>query len=131
MTHTPGPWEAIDNPDGIIGIVRHDIIDIVRRWDAKVTSNNAATFSSFLGAHIAEVPYTITGIPTKEQALANAALLAAAPELLQRLKETRDAIANLPDEAMGIAGDAIASWPFKLELLDHIDGTIAKAEPTH
>lgn len=78
MTHTPGPWEAIDNPDGII--------DIVRRWDAEVTSGNTAVFGSILGAHIAEIPYTTTGIPTREQALANAALIATAPELLEACK---------------------------------------------
>jgi len=59
--------------------------------------------------------------------VANAALIAAAPELLQRLKEARDAIASLPDDALGIAERDCYQWTIKNELLSYIDDAIAKA----
>jgi hypothetical protein len=60
----------------------------------------------------------------------NSRAIAAVPELLQRLKEARSAIASLPTTALGIGQDASTHWPIRDELLSNIDATIAKAEGT-
>ena len=123
MTHTPGPWEAIDNPDGIIDIVRH--------WDAEVTSGNSAAFGSVLGAHIAEVPYTITGIPTREQALANSALLAAAPELLEACHKALDGMYDQHPQYETMSSKEMRHPEmdcYAVEVILDIRAAIAKAE---
>ena len=50
--------------------------------------------------------------------------------LLQRLKEARDAIESLPNDALGvnIIGDGRYHWYIKYELLDNIDAAIARGE---
>ena len=63
---------------------------------------------------------------------ANARLIAAAPELLQRLEDARNAIASLDEDALGYAsGDfdiGVNPWPLKDELLYRIDEAIRKAK---
>ena len=51
--------------------------------------------------------------------------------VLQRLKEARDAIASLPDDALGIStagANERYHWYIKDELLAKIDDAIAQAE---
>ena len=59
-------------------------------------------------------------------------LIAAAPELLQRLEDARNAIASLDEDALGYApGDfdiGVNPWPLKDELLYRIDEAIRKAK---
>lgn len=65
-------------------------INIVSPWTENVKPEATPTFGDYRGAHICEMHYN-TGVPTKEQALANANLIAAAPELLKRLQYLIDA----------------------------------------
>lgn len=79
--HTPGPWYAKEHvePAG------HGRIDICRQWDNEVKPEASATYGSYLGAHIAKVEFN-TGVVTRDQANANAHLIAAAPDLLSALQ---------------------------------------------
>lgn len=65
---------------------------------------------------------------------ANARLIAAAPELYERLNEARDAIASLPEYALGgesiyssHTGEIVGDYPIRDELLHHIDAALSKA----
>jgi hypothetical protein len=62
-----------------------------------------------------------------EASAANSALIIAAPELLKVCKDARDAIASLPEEALGIAYDTRDHWPIRDELLHNLDEAIKKA----
>lgn len=77
MKHTPGPWKIEDKA----------LFDlwIVRPWDNSFRPEHSNTFGSYLGAHICELHWN-DGIPTKEQALANARLIAQAPAMMLALK---------------------------------------------
>ena len=77
--HTPGPWAMTDYPE-------HVRITIAAPWSRRVRAETSDTFGSYLGAHICELEYTSTGVATREQARANAALIAAAPALLDALR---------------------------------------------
>jgi len=74
--HTPGPYYIH---------MSEDQIDICRQWDDVVTPGHHSTFGSYLGAHIAKISFN-TGVPSLEQAKANANLIAAAPAMLEALK---------------------------------------------
>lgn len=76
--HTEGKWEV--NEDSPYKIV------VVSPWSDKVKPGNTPTFADYRGAHICYIEFN-TGVPTKAQAEANARLIAAAPELLEALKE--------------------------------------------
>lgn len=78
MAHTPGPYYLKEYDCGF---------EICRKWDVEVTPESTNTFGSCYGAHIARVKYTDGGVPTREQAEANARLIASAPDLLAALEE--------------------------------------------
>ena len=110
MAHTPGPWE----------------ID----WDCHTAINKG-------NKHIALVnQYNSTDESSRvwgEEHEANARLIAAAPDLLARLKEARDAIASLEPEALGEVftqepDGTQGGWPIRDELLANIDNDISKAK---
>jgi hypothetical protein len=67
-THTPAPYYAHKGEYSI---------DICRAWDSDVRPVDAATFGSYLGAHIAKLEFN-SGVPTEEQAEANAAFIVTA-----------------------------------------------------
>ena len=73
---TSGPWKIDDS-------IEYEI-NVVSPWSDKVKAGNSATFGDYRGAIICEMHYN-TGVPTKEQALLNAKLIASAPELLEAL----------------------------------------------
>ena len=87
MKHVPAPWSVNDNQDGTLYVVAP--------WSDKITTLNTNTFGSCHGSHICEVRYTEGGIPTKEQAIAHATMIAAAPDLLEALKELLGDFAQL------------------------------------
>ena len=108
---TPGPWSVRDMP-WATG-TKH-IIDPGRGGVATTLSRQSVNPAD------------------KAQVLANARLIAAAPELYQRLTEAREAIASLDDGALGwgeephgMLGKNI--YPIKDELLHYIDAALAKA----
>ncbi len=78
--HTPGKWKVDSN-------LHHDIV-VFSPWSEEVKPENTATFGDCRGAYICYLPYN-SGIPTKEQAEANARLIAAAPDLLEALKHAK------------------------------------------
>jgi len=69
-----------------------------------------------------------------DESEANARLISAAPELYERLKEARDAIASLPEYALGGEnivhphdGEVVGHYPIRDELLSNIDAALSKA----
>lgn len=79
MKHTPGPWKTEE----------HDHrFTIVAPWSETLRAGSSNTFGSYLGAHICEIEYCSSenAVPTRDQAEANARLIAAAPDLLAALK---------------------------------------------
>lgn len=71
MSHTPGPWIAVPNPADEAG------------YDTPWTIESASEW--WFVANI------VGGLP-EEQADANAALIAAAPDLLETARKTREAL---------------------------------------
>lgn len=72
--HTPGPWQ----------VHRYDdcTLDIIAPWTAEHTTRNSATYGDYRGGIICKLTHGSTGsVPTREQAEANAALIADAPRL--------------------------------------------------
>lgn len=63
VPHTPPPYYWVHGDFGVIFVCR--------RWDQTVRPGDASTFGSDFGAHIAEIHYN-GGVPTREQAEANA-----------------------------------------------------------
>ena len=109
--YTPGPW-AIYRDSFLYGVRRS-----VDGWSQS----------------ICRVDWKIQGNPDGESQ-ANARLIAAAPDLLERLKEARDAIASLPEYALGGEnivrsqdGDIVGHYPIRDELLHHINAAISRA----
>jgi len=82
--HTPRPWK-IDTTS------QQGIITVVSPWTDNNRVENSATFGDYRGSIICQMEYN-NGVPTKEQAEANACLIATAPELLEALKEVSEAI---------------------------------------
>src|SRR5688572_14123594 len=72
---TPGPYET-----ETVEVWREIIV--YAPWSEKVTADTA-TFADYRGALIAKLHYTEHGVPTHEQAEANARLLKAAPALYE------------------------------------------------
>jgi len=88
MKHTVGNWKIDDTID--------NTISVVSPWSDKVKPEETATFGDYRGALICEMYYN-TGVPTKGQALANAKLIAAAPDLLQALIILKKWVGKLDD----------------------------------
>jgi hypothetical protein len=74
--HTPGPWKIDESIDYAVSVHAP--------WSDKVKAGNTPLFGDYRGGIICEMHYN-SGVPTKEQALANAKLIAAAPELFEAL----------------------------------------------
>jgi len=77
MKYIPGKWKVDNN--------LHADIVVYAPWSENVKPGNTATFGDYRGAHICYLTYN-SGVPTKEQAKANALLIASAPELLEACK---------------------------------------------
>ena len=97
---TPGPWSLVEHAsEGEAEIL------IRRQWDADFTpgSTGSATYGSCLGAHIADIKHQGSDAPvvTREQAMANAHLIAAAPELYAELQETHAALCMKDPDYLG------------------------------
>lgn len=87
---TPGPWKAIDSTDIVdsngFSHVEVTNLAVLADWDEKGFAHWSASEKAY------------RKIPHEEQ-IANACLIAAAPELLDQLIRLRDIIANyLPDD---------------------------------
>ena len=98
---TPGPWSLTEQRcEGERTIL------IRRHWGGEFEpgAEGSDTYGSCLGAHIADIKHQGDDAPvvTRAQALANAHLIAAAPELFAELEEAREVIQALIDE--GYAG---------------------------
>lgn len=118
--HTPGPWQLHEHfVKGQWG--NSD------RWVCEITCPN----NNLIVAEIPEYRSYPEDTPAVE---ANARLIASAPELYERLKEARDAIASLPEYALGgesiyssHTGEIVGDYPIRDELLHHIDAALSKA----
>lgn len=95
--HTKGPWEVARTDAGII----------VRTESAKKTRAGASRYAA-IGGFDRSDPEQLA------EALANARLIAAAPELLEALSELVDDINALVSESHGVAGlhrnGDVATW---------------------
>lgn len=79
--HTKGNWKVDDS-------IEYEI-SIVSPWSAEVRPGDTPTFGDYRGAIICKMDYN-SGVPTKKQALANARLIAAAPDMFEALKSIID-----------------------------------------
>ena len=109
MTHTPGPWK-IQNAYDLAG----------EPGTVAALRITGADHETVLSAS----PYGYNEIWVKE---ADARLIVTAPDLLAMLSESRNAIASLPMDALGVGGDGMTHWAIRDELLDNIDRVIAQA----
>lgn len=95
--HTKGPWEVVRTDGGII----------VRTESAKKTRCGASRYAA-IGGFDRSDPEQLA------EALANARLIAAAPELLEALEALVDDINALVSESHGVAGlhrnGDVATW---------------------
>lgn len=105
--HTKGPWR------------QHPHLD-----SATIKSESGRLIAEFdtLALKGEDKPWT------EDEDVANAQLGAAAPELLQRLREAREAIEEMPEDFLGTVHKDGDSWPMRNELLHRIGKAIAKAE---
>lgn len=120
--HTNGPWEVVRTDAGII----------VRTESAKKTRAGASRYAA-IGGFDRSDPEQLA------EALANARLIAAAPELLEALSELVDDINALVSESHGVAGlhrnGDVATWEEilpggrfeRLGSLERAESAIAKA----
>jgi len=126
MSHTPGPWD----------------------WEPEGDGENCASEPYVYAQNVDHrdgkqplialcyVPTSLQnryyGVDVDSEEVANARLIAAAPELLEALEASRKAINTLDEDALGMetredGHGGINYWPFKVELLHQIDTAIAKA----
>lgn len=102
--HTPGPWEPRQRQDGVIS--EHGDSP----WTVAARGRLIATIHSQGG-----------------EELANANLIAAAPDLLALAREAREFLGNLDaTQYLDDAGDLIEAE--LTSLLAHIDATLAKVD---
>ena len=87
MKHTKGPWKVDEKTEYTISVHAP--------WSDRVKVVEEQTFGDYRGALICEMHYN-TGVPTKEKALANAKLIAAATDLLEALQKAVN-YANQPN----------------------------------
>ncbi len=81
--YTKGPWEVnLDSKNKVV---------VVSPWSEKVKPINTATFGDCRGASICEMEYN-SGIPTKEQAKANAKRIV---QCVNNFDEVLDALKGL------------------------------------
>lgn len=78
---TQGEWKVDDS-------IEYEI-SVVSPWTDKHQPRDSAVFGDYRGGIICSMNYN-GGVPTKEQALANAKLIAAAPDLLSALIKLHD-----------------------------------------
>jgi len=90
--HTPGPWEFFNVPPGC-GVMNRD--------------SDIAHCSGFNSSR------------SRSEELANARLIAAAPELLDMARDTRDYLSGIPESAAG--GDDAA-----MDLVRRLDALLAR-----
>jgi hypothetical protein len=112
--HTPGPWRILEvipwNDGGAMWVSTpegHDGIksstDTARYIGIRSTTEHMADiFGSTEGGHIASVPMTYDG---RDQALANARLLAAAPDLYDACIAALDALSELIGADYDVSGE--------------------------
>jgi hypothetical protein len=106
--HTPGPWQVSRDND--------TTLTIVAPWSDKVRTG-AEGWGDYRGIHTASITHhSGYGAVPREHAEANAALIAAAPELLEALKELKQLLdmvlavnGGLPPDANGPAAKALAA----------------------
>lgn len=92
VKRTPGEW-YIDNKQPYV-------ISIHSKWNNENPVEKSATFGDYRGSYICSMEWN-TGVPTKEQAEANAAFICEAVNNYDKLKEDNaillDALENLPE----------------------------------
>lgn len=117
---TPGPWRVLGDDAGpgdipFIEVVRGDYgPEFKSIADVRCTDDDKHDFE------------------LTDDDWANAHLTAASPELYSALKTARDALASLPEGALGWVEDNNSlndpnGWPVRDEMLHHIDTILAKA----
>lgn len=119
MRHTQGEWK--------IDVSSQNEIVIFSPWSKEVTPGNTATFGDYRGAHVCSIAYN-SGVPTKEQALANAQLIASAPELLEALKKSREILKCYEEGSHeSVLPKALVLTQEQANYIVEIDEAIAKA----
>ena len=113
MSHTPGPWEIMESANALVVMGANSkhvvIVPLFREheWNKE----------EWEGLNLEE---------KNKVSIANARLIAAAPELLECLEH----IQGIVSESQGVAGwhqnGQVASWD-ELGLREEIDGVLAKA----
>ena len=102
--HTPGPWSTTN--------------------DARV-SGNRDQWSKLLNCMAPEFVASVGGCD-RETAVANACLIAAAPELLEALKHAHTSLRTFSDH---VPDDEKGWTSYDSEVLTSLEDAIAKAEP--
>ena len=91
MENTPGPWKIEYETD-------HDFL-IVAPWSDAVKPGNIELFGDYRGGHVCNITFIDNAsVPTERQALANAELIAQAPELKKRLEAAEARVAQAEQE---------------------------------
>ena len=122
MTHTSVPWMYFRNFRGNLCICKNPVNIST---NSRTNLSPSATNNDY--EWVAELWAQSSTSPTAE---ANAAFIVRAcnshDELLEALEEAKSAIESLSDEALGRHPEI--GYPYKDELLNHINTTIAKAK---
>ena len=104
--HTPGPWKIHDDNE--------NTLDVIAPWSTTVRPESASGYGDWRGITVSTIRHQDDNpCVSKDQASANAALIAAAPELLEALKALRnwcdEEINGAPPEYRRIMGRADAA----------------------
>ncbi len=105
-----GPWEvSVDEESARI--------TIVAPWSDRVRPANTATFGDYRGAHICHIDYvSATGsVPSKEQAMAHAKLIASIPLFLEKLQDAANALSNAQGEWSSVDAAYAPEWTHELK----------------